>query len=87
MHPSVSSILQLELPEVELVLISLYTAKVVKCRVSQPRGRAPPKGHRINLRGHEMITGVEKNKSKVPLHKSVLIFWTLPKNENSVCLC
>ncbi len=39
----------------------LYT---VQSSGSQPRGRAPPNGHQVNLRGREMINGREKKKKQ-----------------------
>lgn len=48
---------------------------VVKSSGFQPRGGAPPKGQKMNLRGCEMIIEREEcRKNKVLLHKFVFIF-------------
>ncbi len=36
-----------------------------------------PKGHKIDLRGHQMINGLKRPKKKALLHKSLFIFLTL----------
>lgn len=44
--------------EEELVLTTLYAGSLL--RGSLPRGPAPPKGHKINLRGHKIIIIIHK---------------------------
>ncbi len=53
------------------VLLELVYVQLDSLVLSQPGGRAPPKGHEINLRGHVMI-----HKHKVLIHKSLFTFWT-----------
>ncbi len=46
------------------VVIARGGASLIYFIYSQPRVRGPPRGHKINLRGHEMINGRGKRKIK-----------------------
>ncbi len=58
------SVLLLSLLQVELVQLVKYV-HLIKVSVSQSRVQVPRKGHRIYVRGHEMINGKE---NKIKLH-------------------
>lgn len=60
MHQCISSILLLQLAEVELV----YTLRYVRYFSSVVPNLWPSKGHKINLMNHEMINGRGKKEKQ-----------------------